>query len=385
MNQKKKKKNSNEQQQFEYCEVCRVNHNQGRRHNYFPNHKTSLATLLTRFQSKLSDVKFFVKTPMLLHPEHAHQNRLCGNAIEHLASVEHWKSVKGFMWKYGGGMDRVDLFLETKCKSLNTEAAKVKSVGPVFEPLNNIRNGLNADYVNSFQENNVNVLNFPLQMVLCLYIAIRMRELRIADGLANPVFLYAYQITWKIVLAPILLLVNVHSMVILLVDLFGQNLTANFFYISRRALVEMFTLGKFIKFCERQKRVGGALGQRESENFDIGGIWRSGKEDMLITILMLNSIWLILGRVWQSGTRKESRKGIPEGEDKATPQGVIMHQEMVGMAITQYSAKRIEVIYQYLETPMPFKQNSASCGMSHEAFDICGLIFVISVKVNDRF
>ncbi|KAL0357633.1 UNVERIFIED_CONTAM: TITAN-like protein [Sesamum calycinum] len=64
---------------------------------------------------------------MLLHPEHAHQNRLwcpfcncdvlefdshfaCGNAIEHLASVEHWKSVKGFMWKYGGGMDRVDLF-----------------------------------------------------------------------------------------------------------------------------------------------------------------------------------------------------------------------------------------------------------------------------------
>ncbi|KAL0421695.1 UNVERIFIED_CONTAM: TITAN-like protein [Sesamum latifolium] len=187
MNQKKKK-NSNEQQQFEYCEVCRLNQNQGRRHNYFPNHKTSLATLLTRFQSKLSDVKFFLKTPMLLRPEHAHQNRLwcpfcncdvleldshfaCGNAIEHLASVEHWKSVKGFMWKYGGGMDRVDLFRvsevdyakwEKKCKSLKTEAAKVKSVGPVVEPLNNIHNELNADCVNSFQENNVNVLNFSV-------------------------------------------------------------------------------------------------------------------------------------------------------------------------------------------------------------------------------
>lgn len=33
-----------------------------------------------------------------------------GKAIEHLASGEHWKRVKGFMWKYGGGMDRVDLF-----------------------------------------------------------------------------------------------------------------------------------------------------------------------------------------------------------------------------------------------------------------------------------
>lgn len=33
-----------------------------------------------------------------------------GNAIDHLASGEHWKRVKGFMWKYGGGMGRVDLF-----------------------------------------------------------------------------------------------------------------------------------------------------------------------------------------------------------------------------------------------------------------------------------
>lgn len=35
---------------------------------------------------------------------------ISGSAIEHLASEDHWKRVKGFMWKYGGGMDRVDLF-----------------------------------------------------------------------------------------------------------------------------------------------------------------------------------------------------------------------------------------------------------------------------------
>lgn len=33
-----------------------------------------------------------------------------GNAIEHLASGEHWKRVKTYIWKYGGDMDRVDLF-----------------------------------------------------------------------------------------------------------------------------------------------------------------------------------------------------------------------------------------------------------------------------------
>ncbi|KAG8388501.1 hypothetical protein BUALT_Bualt02G0132200 [Buddleja alternifolia] len=161
-----------------------LNHNHGRRHNFFPNHKSSLSTLLTRFQSKLADVKFFLKTPILLRPEHAHQNRLwcvfcncdileldsrfaCGDAIEHLASGEHWKRVKGFMWKYGGGMDRVDLFRvteedyakwEKKCKLLKAEAARVEPVGPS----NNIHNEMNADNVNSFHKNSVNSLNFNI-------------------------------------------------------------------------------------------------------------------------------------------------------------------------------------------------------------------------------
>lgn len=44
------------------------------------------------------------------------------NAVEHLASEEHWKRVKGFMWKYGGGMDRVDSFRITE-----VDRAKVHS------------------------------------------------------------------------------------------------------------------------------------------------------------------------------------------------------------------------------------------------------------------
>ncbi|KAL3824952.1 hypothetical protein ACJIZ3_020981 [Penstemon smallii] len=182
MNHKKKKKNTGEQEEFEFCEVCRLNHNQGRRHIYFPKHKTSLSTLLTRFQSKLSDVKLFLKTPIPLRPEHADKKCIwcifcncdiielgspfsCGNAIQHLASGEHWKRVKGFMWKHGGGMDRVDIFRiaevdfakwEKKCKSLKTEAAKAESVGP----LNNIHNEIKTDHFNSFHKNNVNFLDF---------------------------------------------------------------------------------------------------------------------------------------------------------------------------------------------------------------------------------
>lgn len=30
------------------------------------------------------------------------------NAIRHLSCADHMKKVKGFLWKYGGGMDKVD-------------------------------------------------------------------------------------------------------------------------------------------------------------------------------------------------------------------------------------------------------------------------------------
>lgn len=32
------------------------------------------------------------------------------NAISHLASADHLKNLKSFMWKHGGGMDRIDGF-----------------------------------------------------------------------------------------------------------------------------------------------------------------------------------------------------------------------------------------------------------------------------------
>lgn len=96
-NNKNAKKKNSEQHEFEFCQVCKLNHNQGRRHIYFPSHKNSLSSLLMRFQSKLSDVKFFVKTPIALRPEHADRNRLwcifCDCDILELDSTVAWSVI----------------------------------------------------------------------------------------------------------------------------------------------------------------------------------------------------------------------------------------------------------------------------------------------------
>ncbi|XP_009799986.1 TITAN-like protein isoform X1 [Nicotiana tabacum] len=174
--------------QFELCVVCKLNHNQGRRHNFLPNHKKSLAATLSRFQSKLSDIRFFIKNPIPLRPEHASLNRLwclfcecdileldsffaSDNAIRHLASAGHMKKVKGFLWKYGGGMDKVDNLRiteadfakwEKKCNLLKKGALDGGSRATLIGPSNDIQNKTNTDYLNCFDKDNIHALNLDV-------------------------------------------------------------------------------------------------------------------------------------------------------------------------------------------------------------------------------
>ncbi|CAI8601981.1 unnamed protein product [Vicia faba] len=148
--------------EFEFCKVCNINYDQGIRHKYFPKHKKSLSTFLSRFQNKLSDVRYFLKTPTSLSPQLASRNRFwcvfcdqdinelvtsfaCENAIRHLASVEHVNNLKHFFWKYGGAMDQLDVFKvsdndiakwEKRCTALKKEASLLSegSPGAVFRP-----------------------------------------------------------------------------------------------------------------------------------------------------------------------------------------------------------------------------------------------------------
>ncbi|OVA09540.1 Coiled-coil domain-containing protein 84 [Macleaya cordata] len=186
----KKKKEKNNDLEFEFCKVCKLNHDQGRRHKYFPNHTKSLSSFLTRFHKKLSDIRFFLKNPTVLRPEHASRNRLwcvfcdcdieeldslfaCSNAINHLASSEHLKNLKDFLWRYGGGMDRVDSFRvsetdlskwEKRCGSLKSAGplSNEGSYGPSLGPSKDIHNQLSSETTDNLEKNTIYSFNSSL-------------------------------------------------------------------------------------------------------------------------------------------------------------------------------------------------------------------------------
>ncbi|XWS51416.1 hypothetical protein CRYUN_Cryun12cG0174400 [Craigia yunnanensis] len=191
-NKKEEKKKRNE---FEFCKVCKLNHNQGPRHKYFLNHKNSLSAFLSRFQNKINEIRFFLKNPTILRPEHADRNRFwcvfcdtdideldssfaCENAINHLAGTHHLKNLKHFLWKYGGKMDCLDTYriLETdltkwekKCKSLKIgamAAAGEGSCGVVYGASNDIHNNVNFEKINNLEQDTNNPLKSSFSNVV---------------------------------------------------------------------------------------------------------------------------------------------------------------------------------------------------------------------------
>ncbi|XVE54488.1 hypothetical protein DITRI_Ditri03aG0085700 [Diplodiscus trichospermus] len=184
-NKMEEKTKNKKKSEFEFCKVCKLNHNQGPRHKYFPNHKNSLSAFLSRFQDKINDIRFFLKNPTILRPEHADRNRFwcvfcdtdvdeidssfaCENAINHLAGTHHLKNLKHFLWQYGGKMDSLDTYRilendltkwEKKCKSLKIEAMAAPgegSCGVVYGASNDIHNNINFEQINNLQKNTIN-------------------------------------------------------------------------------------------------------------------------------------------------------------------------------------------------------------------------------------
>ncbi|KAM0844259.1 hypothetical protein ACQ4PT_057175 [Festuca glaucescens] len=163
---------------FEYCELCRRNHDQGRRHRYFPAHRAALANTLSGFRSKLSDLRRALLRPST-PPGRSRlwcpfcsadlvdlDSRYACNAIYHLASQEHLKGVKDFLRKYGGGMDQVDSFRisedelskwEKGCESSSTEAQSLTKgmIGPSLGPLKDIQNETTSKIMDSFAETDI--------------------------------------------------------------------------------------------------------------------------------------------------------------------------------------------------------------------------------------
>ncbi|RCV12395.1 hypothetical protein SETIT_2G266400v2 [Setaria italica] len=90
----------------------------------------------------------------------------CSNAIYHLASGEHLKAVKDFLRKHGGGMDQVDSLRisedevakwEKSCESLS-KGAKTGTeglIGPSLGPMKDIQNESTCDNLDSFAQTNI--------------------------------------------------------------------------------------------------------------------------------------------------------------------------------------------------------------------------------------
>ncbi|KAH0462420.1 hypothetical protein IEQ34_009995 [Dendrobium chrysotoxum] len=173
------KKEESGGESFEFCEVCNLNHDQGRRHRYFPKHSRTLANTLSRFQNKFSELQFFIRNPSFLRSEHAALNSIwcvfCALDISetggyfrqcHPSFRERGALLESK--EHGGGIDRVDLFRvseadllkwEKGCEALKNVASSSSEgpIGPALGPSKDIqfKHELNSNKMDSFNNHSI--------------------------------------------------------------------------------------------------------------------------------------------------------------------------------------------------------------------------------------
>ncbi|CAH3164253.1 unnamed protein product [Porites evermanni] len=118
--------------QFLFCPVCRLNHDQGRKHIYTRKHKTLLGKILLKFGKKVDEARKFLKKPSVedgeLEPGSRFWCHFCGENVdkhvtdrqvsikyggvfEHFASEGHRKNVHKYWWENGADKNFKDKFL----------------------------------------------------------------------------------------------------------------------------------------------------------------------------------------------------------------------------------------------------------------------------------
>ncbi|KAK6924663.1 CCDC84-like [Dillenia turbinata] len=382
------------EKEFEFCKVCKLNHNQGRKHNFFPYHKKSLSSFLSNFLPKISDVRFFLKNPTLLRPEFASRNRFwcvfcdsvidelgsefaCCYSINHLASEEHLKSLKHFLWKYGGGMDRVDSFRisqadvvkwEKRCTLLKNREAE-GSHGPV----NNIQNKLIYDDIHDFVKSNVDSVehSFSHDVLPLQYYTNERSQVSDPDFYDVGCHSHQHHVDSAVHASPYS---NMGSWGL-------QNLTDISFHYSWPSglqnlthislpsqeangnvhtgacppwlkAIEVNQLNTLVNPGSGIKRLDTSLNKsQKSQKLNpkrVGAAWAERRKLELEMekrgeiVSTCGDDWLPnFGRVWQSGTRKESRKEFEKGKQKATQ---VADQSEVSIEIQPYISKRMVIL-----------------------------------------
>lgn len=106
---------------YSYCDICRFNHTQKKKHIYLKKHKEKLQRILAKFRNKIKEMHVFLRNPVIEEGacDHAKNKFWChfckneftkhvtdnfktiiyGGAVEHLSSEEHCNSTDTF-WRF---------------------------------------------------------------------------------------------------------------------------------------------------------------------------------------------------------------------------------------------------------------------------------------------
>lgn len=74
--------------QYQFCRVCRHNHNQGKGHRLSTKHKLRVDALLKKFQKNIQEVKFFLKNAMRLRGDFGNRSKFWCNFCEQETSED---------------------------------------------------------------------------------------------------------------------------------------------------------------------------------------------------------------------------------------------------------------------------------------------------------
>ncbi|KAJ4778917.1 Coiled-coil domain-containing 84 [Rhynchospora pubera] len=374
MGKKQKEKEKRSSCGHAYCEVCRRNHDQGSRHRYFPSHLRAFSSLLSRFSAKLSPLRVSLRNPSLLRPDTNHPTRLwcifcsvdlvetdslfaCGNAITHLASATHLKNVKDFLWKHGVGadMDRVDSFRITETDLAKwedcCESLKKASHPPQYgeQPPKDIQT--DVTYISSKIDerkicNSYSSVKVPSNSINVMPLQIATNDkYQVSNSLfggAQPC--NGQQGAYGVVAS------TLPNSMDQRVDHMGDasnGIKGNVHTGAPPPWLELteqvidhvpnshFNKGKSHKL--NPKRVGAAWSDKRRTEME-----REKRGELVENTSADN--WLPnFGRVWQSGSRKDSRKEFDKENSTKKRKGEDMENSELEVQITPYTSKRLRV------------------------------------------
>ncbi|CAH1242036.1 CCDC84 [Branchiostoma lanceolatum] len=142
------KKSEQTIQDFQYCEVCRRHHSQGRKHVYSRTHRDNINAIINKYGKKVKAAKPVLKHPVVdsgvneenfwcyfcgcevkKHDTTATATMKYGGFFRHLASQEHRQKTFSFWWDHRIEKSLKNSFLLTQ------EDYGSKQIGPTVEDL----------------------------------------------------------------------------------------------------------------------------------------------------------------------------------------------------------------------------------------------------------